>query len=192
MVAVVPAAFLEKQKSIVMKKLTIIIAALALFFSVSAFAPGPGEINLSNFFKVANVKAISATRVNSLVKDAFNQKYVEAQNVNWTQAENFYFASFDLKDNSFAVAYSEEGEFIAVARKVELTQIPMAAEEAIKEDFKDYVIPTMVNEIVLLGETHYYFTVEGKNAYLQLKCSPNGSISVEKRIKKKVLVGKVY
>jgi hypothetical protein len=175
-----------------MKKLTTILAALALLLSVSAFTPGPGENELSNFFKVANVRAVSAARVNNLVTSAFNQKYANAQNVNWTQAENFYFASFDIKETSLAVAYSEEGEFIAVARKLELNQIPMAAEEAIKEEYKEYIIPATVNEIVLLGETNYYFTVEGKNAWLQLKCSPNGTISVEKRIKKKSLIGKVY
>jgi hypothetical protein len=107
-----------------MKKLTTILAALTLLFSVSAFTPGPGENELSNFFKVANVRAVSAARVNNLVTSAFNQKYRNAQNVNWTQAENFYFASFDIKESSFAVAYSEEGEFIAVARKLELNQLP--------------------------------------------------------------------
>ena len=175
-----------------MKKLTTIVAAIALFLSASAFTPGPDENVLSTFFKVSNARTVSAGRVNNSVTYAFNQKYTNAQNVSWTQADNFYFASFDLKENSFAVAYSDEGEFIAVSRKLELNQISMAAEEAIKEQFKEYVIPSTVTEIVLMGETNYYFTVEGKSAYLQLKCSPNGTINVEKRIKKKTLVGKVY
>lgn len=175
-----------------MKKLTTIVAAIALFYSASAFTPGPDDNELSKVFKVSNARAVSAGSVSNLVTQAFNQKYSSAQNVTWTQADNFYFASFDLKENSFAVAYNDEGEFIAVSRKLELNQIPMAAEEAIKEQYKEYVIPTTVNEIVLLGETNYYFTVEGKNAYLQIKCSPNGTLNVEKRIRKKVLIGKVY
>lgn len=174
-----------------MKKLTTIVAALALVLSVSAFNPGPGD-EFSNVFKLANVKVVSAGNVNNSVTRAFKEKYANAENVSWTQAENFYFASFALKENKFSVAYSDAGEFIAVSRKLNMNQIPMAAEESIKEQFKGYLIPASVTEIVLLGETHYYFTVEGKTAYLELKCSPNGNISVEKKIKKKMLIGKVY
>ncbi len=175
-----------------MKKLTTAIAAIALFFSAAAFTPDSGKNELLSVFKVANVKAVSAANVTKSVIRAFNARYAAAKDVTWTQAESFFFATFDLQQGNFSAAFNEEGEFIAVARKLSFDQVSMAAAEAIREQYKDFIIPPSVNEIVLLGETNYYLTVENKNAYLQLKCSPDGNISVEKRIKKKVLVGKVY
>ncbi len=175
-----------------MKKLTTIVAAIALFFSASAFTPDTGKTDLNSLFKVANLKTVAAANVNNSVTKAFNEKYAKAENVNWSEAGDFYFASFDLETGSFSAAYNSEGEFIAVSRKMDLNKIPIAAEEAIREQYKDYIIPAQVTEIVLMGETNYYFTVEGKNAYIQLKCSPDGNISFQKKLKKKVLVGKVY
>jgi hypothetical protein len=192
MVAVVAATLTTNKKSIVMKKLTTIVAAIALFFSASAFTPDPGENGLTSIFKVANLRAVSAVEVTRSVAQAFQARYANAKNVSWTQAENFYFADFEMQQGSMGVAYDDKGELLAISRKVSLDRIPMAAAEAIQTQYKDYIQPTEVLEIALMGSTNYYLTVENKTAYLQLKCSPDGSISVEKKIRKKVLVGKVY
>ena len=176
-----------------MKKLTTVVAALVLFLSATAFTPDPGKSPLSSLFKVANVKTVSVAEVNRSVTSAFNKKYANAENVNWSEAEGFFFASFELNEGGYAVAYEETGLLLAVSRQVEMTQLPMAAEEAIKERYATgYTIPGAVTEIVFQGETNYYFTIESKTAYQQVKCSPDGNITLGKRIKKKVLVGKVY
>lgn len=175
-----------------MKKLTTIVAAIALFFSASAFAPDPVENKLTSFFKVANLRAVSAVDLTKSVSQAFKARYASAKNVTWSQAENFYFADFEMEKGNLSVAYDERGELLAIARKVSLDRIPMAAADAIQSQYKDYILPTEVLEIALMGQTNYYLTVENKTAYLQLKSSPDGSISVEKKIRKKVLVGKVY
>ena len=175
-----------------MKKLTTITAALALFVSAAAFTPDSGKNELSKIFNLANVKSVAATDLSRQVASAFNEKYASAKNITWSQAQNFYFASFDLDQASLSVAFTADGEFIAVSRQIAFSQLPMAASEAINQFYAGYVIPSVVNEIVLQGETNYYLTVEGKSAYLRLKCSPDGNVIVEKRHKKKVLVGKVY
>lgn len=175
-----------------MKKLTTITAALALFFSAAAFTPDSGKNDLSKLFNLASVRTVAAADITKRVASAFNQKYSKARNVTWTQAQTFYFASFDVEEGNLSVAYTETGEFVAICRKISLNQLPMATLESIKEVYGNYVIPATVSEIVLQGQTNYYLTVEGKSAYLKLKCSPDGDITVERRIKKKVLVGKVY
>ncbi len=175
-----------------MKKLTTIVAAIALFFSASAFTPDPVENELTSIFKVANLKAVSAVDLTRSVAQAFKDRYANAKNVNWTQAENFYFAYFETQQGNMSVAYDDKGELLAISRKVSLDRIPMAAAEAIQGQYKDYIQPVEIDEIALMGQTNYYLTVESKKAYLLLKCSPDGNIWVEKKIRKKVLVGKVY
>ena len=175
-----------------MKKLTTILAALGLFLSANAFATVNGDDDFYRILKVAKEKSVKTTMVNSLVSNAFKQKFSKAENVNWSKIENFYFASFQFKQTDLTVAYGDNGEFIAVSRNVSLEQIPFAIADAINEKYKDYVIPSHVTEIAFLGETSYYLTVEGKTSYRQLKCYSNGEITVEKKIKKKVLIGNAY
>ncbi len=176
-----------------MKKLTTIAAAIALFFGATAFSPEPTTKNaLSRFFVTSKATSLSSTNVTRLVTDAFGEKFADAKDVSWTKAENFYFADFKVQEGRLAVAYDESGEFVAIQRMIDFNNMPMAAEEAIREQFKGFNLPETVSEIALLGDTNYYLTVEGKSAYFQIKSSPDGQVSVEKRIKKKVLVGKVY
>lgn len=176
-----------------MKKLTAIVAALALFASASAFSPIPKEDEgLLTVLNKKTAKSVSLAKVSSPVSNAFNEKFEKAVNVNWTQNENFYFATFEMNEKEYTVAYSDEAEFIAISRSVHKDQLPLAVMESLNERYKNYILPAIVTEVVFEGSTNYYLTAEGETRYLQLKCSPDGSISVNKRIKKKVLVGKVY
>ena len=175
-----------------MKKLTTITAALALFFSAAAFTPDSGKNDLIKMMNVANVRTVAAADLTRQVSTAFKEKYANAQNVTWSQAQNFYFARFDLGTGTLSVAFTETGEFVAISRQLTFSQLPLAAAEAIHQSYQGYVLPSTLSEIVLQGETNYYLTVEGKSAYLKIKCSPDGDITVEKKIRKKVLVGKVY
>jgi hypothetical protein len=192
MVAVVAATFTKTKKSIVMKKITTVIAALALFFSAGAFSPNPGGDEVFPvLFNVKNAKAVTAENVSKTVSKAFNQKFANAKMVNWNEYENFYFAEFVLNEKTLKVAYSDLGELIAISRALPTELLPLAVTEALNENYKEYKIPANVTEIVMQGATSYYLTVEGKTRYLLLNCSPDGTISVEKKIKKKILVGSV-
>jgi len=193
MVAVVAATFYKKQKSIVMKKLTAIVAALALFASAGAFNPIPKkEKGLFTVLNKKTAKFVSPEKVSRQVSNAFKEKFEKAVNVKWTQEENLYFAIFEMNEKEYTVAYSEKGELIGISRCLYKDQLPLAVMESLNEKYKNYILPASVSEIVFEGVTNYYLTIEGETRYLQLKCSPDGSISVNKRIKKKVLVGKVY
>lgn len=175
-----------------MKKVTTIITALALFFSASAFSPVPnGEDEFASLFNNSNAKSVKAENLSKNVSNAFNEKYAKAENVNWNQNESLYFAKFDLNNKSFTVAYSEDGELVAISRIIPLDQTPLVVSEKLNEQYPDYNLPPNVSEIVMQGSTSYYLIAEGKKHNLQLKCNPDGSISVDKKIKKKVLVGSV-
>lgn len=175
-----------------MKKLSIIVAALVLFFSAGASTPTPGEDEVfSSLFNSSRATSVTAEKLTNAVNKAFTQKFGKAQNVNWKKFESLYFAKFELNKKEFNAAYSEEGEMIAISRNVLIDQLPLAVTESLNEYYQEYKLPGNVTEIVMQGDTNYYLMVEGKTRYLQLKCSPDGNISIDKRIKKKVLVGSV-
>ena len=191
MVAVVAATF-KTTKSIIMKKLTAVIAALAIFLSASAFSPTPGGYEIfNNRFNLKNAKSVKAENISKNVSRAFSLKFADAKLVNWNEYENFYFAEFVMNEKTFKVGYSDQGELLAVSRSLSIDLLPLAVTDALSQNYKDYKIPTNVTEIVMQGSTSYYLTVEGKTRFLVLNCSPDGSISIEKRIKKKILVGSV-
>lgn len=175
-----------------MKKLTTILAALGMFLSSTACATEHGDDDFYRILKVSKEKAVKITTVTNLVSEAFKQKFASAENVNWNRIENFFFVSFQMKETDLTAAYGDDGEFIAISRNISIEQLPLAIADAIKEKYKDYVIPANVTEIAFRGETSYYLTVEGKTSYRQLKCYSNGDITVEKKIKKKVLIGNAY
>lgn len=190
-VAVVAATF-KTTKSIVMKKLSTVIAALTAFLCASAFSPTPGgDDELNVVFNSKNAKSVKAENVSKKVTQAFNQKFAHAKMVSWNEYESFYFAEFVINEKTLKVGYSDQGELLAISRSLSTDLLPLAVTDALSENYKEYKIPTNVTEIVMQGYTRYYLTVEGKTRFLLLNCSPDGTISVEKKIKKKILVGSV-
>ena len=175
-----------------MKKLSISIVALALFFSTSAFYPTPGDDTSSNdFFNASNARSVKADKVSKVVSNAFTAKFSNAKDVAWKEYSGFYFADFQVSEKALKAAFTESGEMVAISRVLSIDLLPLATTEALKERFAGYVMPLTVTEIVMNGATNYYLTVQGKTRNLQLKCSPDGNITIEKRIKKKILVGSV-
>ncbi len=157
-----------------MKKLTTILAAVAMFFSTSAFA-GTGE------------------NVNEAVKTAFEKSFAGAKNVTWEKTDDFYFAHFEFQHDDLAVAYNEAGVMVGTSRIINKSQLPAEVTKALKENYGDYEISHAVSEIMLEGEISYYLTADTKTNTLRLKVSADGrNIGIEKRTKKKVLVGRVY
>ena len=109
-----------------MKKLTSIFAALVQLFITTACASDPGENELSSLFKLADAKVVYAADVIKEVSRAFDKNFFQAENVTWKETESLYFASFKMKENSFTVAYNNEGEMIAISRIINLDQLPLA------------------------------------------------------------------
>ncbi|MBC7867210.1 MAG: hypothetical protein H7X88_06735 [Gloeobacteraceae cyanobacterium ES-bin-316] len=175
-----------------MKKITVIVAALALFLSAGASDSTLLEPKiLSSALSKNPGKSIATGEVTRSVSKAFTEKFTKAQNVNWDKRDEFYFAQFTVNDKDFSVAYSEKGEMLAISRTVSFEELPLAVTTALTEKYSDYKLSSNVTEVVMDGTTSYHLFADSKTRFLQLKCSPDGSISVDKKIKKKVLVGSV-
>lgn len=173
-----------------MKKLTAAIAALALFFSASAFGPEPtNEENA--LLKASDAKVITSEKVGKLVISAFKEKFENASAVTWKENQGLYFGYFKQHDQDITVAFTEDGELFATIRKTQLSDLPTDVQQTLKEKYNDCAIATSAAEIDMQGETCYYVTVENKTSTRLVKFFANGQNEVLKKTKKKVLVGSV-
>lgn len=148
-----------------MKKLTIIVTAIAMFFTTVAFASG---------LDVVSTK----------VKTAFSKKFSTAEHVSWKKSGELYFANFEMQQNPFFAAYNENAELVAISRAIPLSQLPLQLSQTLTEKYSDYKLDNTVNEIVLEGETSYYLNAEGKTKILLLKGKANGDMEVISKTKK--------
>ncbi|MDB5202040.1 MAG: hypothetical protein JWQ27_1449 [Ferruginibacter sp.] len=172
-----------------MKKISSIIAGLAIVFSASAFT-GPGDKAVEELTSPSRptVGIVVSNSINaSLLKD-----FSTADAITWKEKEGLYFAYFKVNNNDFFAAYSPEGELLGLSRRLDISQLPLKVMQALSEKMAGYNLENSVTELIFEGQTNYYLNAEGKTKILQLKCSPSGDIAVENRIKKKQLVGSVY
>ena len=148
-----------------MKKLTIIVTAIAMFFTTVAFAT-------------------SLDPVSTEVQTAFLKKFSSAENVTWKKSGELYFANFEMQQCPFFAAYNEKAELVALSRSIPLSQLPLQLSQTLTEKDCDYKLDNTVSELVLEGETSYYLNAEGKTRTLLLKGKASGEVEVMSKTKK--------
>ena len=148
-----------------MKKLVTMLTAAVMLFSVFAFAT-------------------DSDNVNTRVKTAFSTDFSDASQVTWEKTSDFYFATFKLNHVEVNAAYNEQGDLVGTSRIVETSQLPLGVTLAISKRYENYTISSTALELTFEGETRYYITIQNEKQVLKLKCSVNGGIQVEKKLKK--------
>jgi hypothetical protein len=129
-----------------MKKVTNLLAAMLLLFSVSSFAAGKEEVSKK-------------------VKAAFEKDFASAALASsWEK--------------------NEDGELLAVSRRIESSQLPLSVTLALEKKYPDFSKPATATELNFEGQTIYYVTLENEEKALTLKCFGSGEISVDSKIKK--------
>ena len=146
-----------------MKKLTTIVTAALLLFSVSAFASNGDEVTAK-------------------VKFAFEKDFTKAKNVYWKKTDDFYFASFIMNDFIVDAAYNEEAELVGTSRKIAIVQLPLSISLTLSQKYSDYTVSDDATELTCNGETKYFVTVVNEKQILRLHCISNGDVSVDKKI----------
>lgn len=147
-----------------MKKITIVLAAIVMLFTTSAFA-------------------YDASKLNPVVKAAFAKDFKDASQVVWELNSGFYFADFMVNGKMVSAAYNEDGELLGTSRRVNFDQLPLNVSLALKQKYSDYDLGRDALELTYDGQTSYYITAVNSKQTLSLKCSSSGDISVEQRTK---------
>lgn len=149
-----------------MKKLATIFFSAVMLVSVFAFAT-------------------DSDKVNARVKAAFLNDFSAASNVTWEKTSDFYFATFTINKVEVNAAYNEEGELVGTSRTMESAQLPISVSLALTKKYDGYTIAKKALELTYEGDTRYYITISNDKQALKLKCSVNGNIEVERKIKRK-------
>jgi hypothetical protein len=149
-----------------MKKLRTLFAAATILVATSAFAtPGPDKVS-------------------ERVKNEFEKSFTGASNIKWEVKQDFYFATFDLNAKEVSAAYDMGGELLGVSRILKTGELPFGISFATAERYAGYNVAKTVTEITYEGQTCYYVNVENDKKFLKLKCTGNGEIAVDKKVKK--------
>lgn len=148
-----------------MKKVTIILTSALMLFSVFAFA-NVGDL------------------VTEKVKASFLSDFSAASNVSWEKTSDYYFATFVINEIELNAAYDEQGELVGISRVMESAQLPIGISIALAKKYAGYTIGKKAIELSYEGNTRYYLTVANEKQSLKLKCTVNGDIEVERKIKK--------
>ncbi len=149
-----------------MKKLRTLFAAATILVATSAFAaPGPDKVS-------------------ERVKSEFEKFFTGALNVKWEVKDDFYFATFDLNAKEVNAAYNTVGQLLGVSRVLKTEELPLGISFAIADRYTGYSVAKTVTEITYEGQTSYYVNVENEKKFLKLKCTGNGEIAVDKKVKK--------
>ena len=156
-----------------MKKLTTILAAVALIISSSAFAS-------------------SGVNVTEKVNTAFQTSFTGASNVSWTKSDQFYFAHFMLNNDEVSVAYNEDGELLGTSHIIDKSALPQAITYSLKDQYGDFAVNASVTKIELADKVTYFITLSNKTNSLRVKSSEEGVLAVEKKTKNPLRVGRVY
>lgn len=149
-----------------MKKFATILTAAVMLFSVFAFAT-------------------DSDNVNARVKAAFVSDFSAASTVSWEKISDFYFAKFTVNHVEVNAAYNEEGELVGTSRTMESSQLPISISLALAKKYEGYTVSKRALELTYDDNTHYYVTIVNERQLLKLKCSVNGTLMVERKIKKK-------
>lgn len=148
-----------------MKKVTTILTVAVMLFSVFAFAT-------------------DSDNVNAKIKTAFVNDFSTASAVKWEKISDFYFASFTINNVELNAAYNEDGELVGTSRTMESSQLPMSLSLAVAKKYGGYTVGKRALELTFEGETRYYITIANDKQAMKLKCSANGLMQVERKIKK--------
>ena len=96
--------------------------------------------------------AVPATIVTEL-----QQKFTNANDVQWETTANFYKATFTIDGQSLKAFYSFDGQLIGLSRQINVDQLPMALIKDVKEKSATNTV-TDLFELLTDRGTEYYIS----------------------------------
>ncbi len=139
-----------------MKPLFILLTVIASFFTKTS---------------LANDAVVSPA-----VLKSFQSSFANAKEIGWSLTKNLYKASFTLDGQSINAYYNNEGIFVAMTRNITTSQLPIALQTTIKNEYTAFWISDLF-EIANEEGTSYYITLENADTKLVLKSTNNAAWS---------------
>lgn len=103
---------------------------------------------------------IPASKVPSVVKNAFEQQYANAVDVEWEKRKDNFEVDFEIDNADYAALYNPEGQLLMAKKDIAETELPTPVAEKIALDYTDHYIDD-VETIEVDGRVLYQVELEG-------------------------------
>lgn len=134
-------------------------AASTAFANIKTFDPSPG------------------------VEEVFKKEFAGAENVIWSQQENYQKATFVLAGHRVIAYFNEENEFAGCIRGILYDQLPLIVTKTIDKKFPGAEM-LEIREITNSDGTSYLLRADMNNKQYKVKISSDGNIADIEKLKK--------
>ncbi|GAC1426363.1 MAG: hypothetical protein NVSMB67_29160 [Flavisolibacter sp.] len=107
-------------------------------------------------------------RISNKALESFNNSFKGATDVNWTEVNDYFKASFCLNGQFVTAFYSQEGELVATSRNISSLQLPVTLQSYIKTNYVAYWISDLFEVDNEDGST-FYITIENGSSKIILR-----------------------
>lgn len=140
-------------------------------------------LSLAIAFTTLSAFAAGEDNVNQKVLNAFKSDFINASEVEWTVANDYYKASFVYNDKYVFAYYSSDGELLGMTRYISSTDLPIHLQMNLKKKYSNYWVSDLF-EVAKSDATSYYLTIENADTQIVLKSTGGSDWSVFKTAKK--------
>ena len=124
----------------------------------------------------------SPNTVNEKVLKAFNQTFISAQDVRWSQHNGMYEAHFNFNDIVTRVTYDADGNAVQTIRYYYEQQLPLNILARVKSTYEGQKI-FGVTELTTNEGTEYHIVLESPHSWTTVVADNTGNLSVEKKMR---------
>lgn len=117
------------------------------------------------------------------VEEVFKKEFTGAENVIWSQQDNYQKASFVLAGHRVIAYFNEENEFAGCIRDIMYDQLPLIVTKTVDKKFPGADMEE-VREITNSDGTSYLLRVNVNNKKLKVKITSDGNITEIEKLKK--------
>ncbi len=115
----------------------------------------------------------------------FGYSFYKATDVKWVSNSNFQKAIFKLGGKESYAIYNNQSQFLVATQKIESTDLPVKAQDYIKNNYADYVVNSSVKVIARPYDYQYsddtnsfWVSLLNQNKQVILLIQPDGSSTV--------------
>jgi len=103
---------------------------------------------------------IPASKVPSVVTNAFTQEYTNPTDVDWEKKRKNFEVDFEVDGVDHKALYTAEGRLLMTKRDLRETDLPAAINQKIAADYSGYTIDD-VDQVMAEGKTYYQVELDG-------------------------------
>ncbi len=109
------------------------------------------------------------------IKAAFDQKYPDAEDVEWEMENGKWEAEFEVDEKEMEALFDQNGNWLETETEMEDEDLPATVNETLKSQFKDYEVEE-VEYLESPDATGYEIELEGDNGDIEVLIGKDGSV----------------